>query len=252
MSSHLEEEVAVDESKFHHTLGVFISSEVMTTPYTTTERKLLKLMREHSDLLPEEDQSYLYFNHYIFPNLIAATFGTIATFCVWGLDNAVMKQRTKESQSQTQSEAEPEQRSGDLRKTSEQYNVKDDPLQEMNLLHKRRRGKAAAQKYDYMKAAQEMSKNSVSENVSGYQLRFKGYKRYFIVFSSFCFLGSIHGFCRSRMNLYWFSKKYEGKLNDVSGAVQKGGSTSIGPLSKTSHADPQTIEKIKKAEAEAD
>jgi len=71
------------------------------------------------------------------------------------------------------------------------------------------------QKYDYFKASQELSKNAAHvESVTGYQLKFQGYRRYLILFSAVYGLGLLHGVCRSRINLYWLSKNYQNKLKD--------------------------------------
>lgn len=247
MSANLQEEVVIDESKFRPFLNFFIDSAVLYTPYTTTERKLMKLMREDSDLISEEDRRYLYHNHYTYPLLTIAAFGGLGVLCIWKLDDLVVKNTNKNTP------PEPESKPEDVNKAAYSADqMKDDPLLELQLSRKKRKGNAAAQKYDYFKAASEMSKNKIQENVTGYELRVKGFKRYFLIFTVFAGMGAFYATGRSRINLYWKSKEYEGKLKDVSGAIQPGGTTSIGPIMTAVHPKPELIESIKIAEAKTD
>lgn len=88
-----------------------------------------------------------------------------------------------------------------------------------------------AQKYDYLKAAREMSNSPMPENIAQYQLRMSGVRRYMIVFTAFCFVGMLNGTCRARIKHYWTSKKYEDLFkNEPYPTKEPGGLISVAPV----------------------
>jgi len=201
----------VDEEIFHPLLGVLVSSDLIFLPYTETERKLITLMRANdTEQVSQEDISYIKFNHYVFPHLLAAGCGALAALCIWKLDSVVVREARKKEEREAHTYKPPQETAAEP--------GKEDPFKDLNnlkLSKKRMKGSESLQKYDYFKASQEMAKNaSHVESVTGYQLKFQGYRRYLILFSAVYGLGLLHGVCRSRINLYWLSKKYQGKLKD--------------------------------------
>jgi len=203
----------LDEEKFKPLFGIFVSGEVLFTPYTDPERKLLAMMRANSDALPKDEINYLRFNHYIFPFLIAAGFGSLGAFLFWKLDQTIEKAK---GGADIKSSYEENTSKGAETAKSSVKETKEDPLKDIKLSRKRLKGNEEVQKYDYYKAVQNLSKDAKEEAPVNVFRKLQGWKRYGTVFSCFFFIGVFQGAIRSRINLYWRSKQHRDILKNTS------------------------------------
>ena len=206
----------INPSKFELRFGFYADPDVMWIPYTSTEQKILAIMRNDTSELSKHEKNQVKYYHYYLPQIIGAFFGLSGVLMLWTLEKNIQKSQN----------AKNEQNAGEdptRNKDKKIYDSDREILLKTAISKRSQNFGGISEKLDYLKATQKLGENPGGQTVIS---KLKGGKlKYFIFFSLFYTIGSIQGVCRSRIHLYHFSKERENQLEkyDPSQAFQTAG-----------------------------
>ena len=214
----------ITDDIFKLTLGIFVDPNLVSMPYNDKEKKLLNMLKSADPILAEADAVDLELCKSVYPVLSAFLFGGLTLLYLRVLDkhfvSTLSKTKTEITEKMTNEPTnnaistkgkhskQVHDASNSVISTKGKYSKHTHKPSQSNS-----RSYNAKKNFDYLKASQELGKDMPKVAQIGWSPRANVF-RYLSLFSLFFSAGYVYSFCRYRITLHNYTKKYDDKLND--------------------------------------
>ena len=222
MIEKLSDTTPITEDTFKLTLGIFVNPNLVSLPYNDKEKKLLNMLKNADPILAEADAVDLELCKSVYPVLSAFLFGGLTLLYLRVLDkhfaSTLNKTKTEITEKITN---EPTSNAittkGKHSKQAHEPSKSAISTKYSKHTHKpsqsNSRSYNAKKNFDYLKATQELGKDTQKVAQIGWSPR-ANFFRYLSLFSLFFSAGYVYSFCRYRITLHNYTKKYDDRLNN--------------------------------------